>query len=135
MDLSAAFETTDHQILLDVLLNQYVDEGSALAWFNIYLWPRRFQVDVNDARPSEKYLKYEVAQGSCGGPIFYTVYSSTLQYLVDPDIGLNLNRLANDHLVNKGFTPNREEEKTSTKSLMESFLANINTWMHENHLK
>ena len=118
MDLSAAFDTTNHQILLDVLLNQYVDEGSSLAWFNIYLWPRRFQVDVNDARSAERYLKYGVAQGSCCGPIFYTVYSSTLQYLVDPDVGLNLNRFANDHLVNKGFIPNREEEETSTKSLM-----------------
>ena len=65
------------------------------------------------------YLKYGVAQGSCGGPIHYTAYANTLQCLEDPDVGLNLNGFANDHLVNNMFSENREEEETSTKSLME----------------
>ena len=83
----------------------------------------------------EKYLKYGVAQGSFGGPILYEAYTSTLEYLVDPDVGLDVNRFADDHSVNKGFNPNREEEESLTKSLIESSLVNINTWMHVNHLK
>ena len=111
MDLRAAFNTIEHQILLDVLLNQYGVECSAVAWFDTYLWPRRFQVNVNGARSTEKYLKYGVAQGSCSGPILYTAYASTLQYLTDPDAGLDPNGFADDHLVNKGFDANREEEE------------------------
>ena len=133
IDLSAAFNTIDHQILLDVLLNQYGVEGSTLAWFDTYLQPRRFHINVHGA--IKKYLRYGVAQGSFGGPILYTAYASTLQYLLDPDVGLDLKRFAGDHSINKRFNPNGEEEETSTKSLKESSLANINTWRHENHLK
>ena len=39
MDLSAAFDTVDHKILLDVLSSQYVIEGKALKWFDTYLRP------------------------------------------------------------------------------------------------
>ena len=105
MDLSATFDLIYHKIPLNVLLIQYSMEGSALTWFNAYLWPRRFQVNVNGARSSEKYLKYGVTQGRCGGTILYTAYAITLQYLVDPDVGLDLNRFANNHLVNKRVQP------------------------------
>ena len=74
MDLSAAFNTVDHQILSNALLNQYSVEDNALAWFNIYLQPRRFQVDVNGAGSLERYFNYGVAQVSCGGTILYTAY-------------------------------------------------------------
>ena len=36
MDLSAAFDTVDHKILLDVLSSQYGIEGKALSWFDTY---------------------------------------------------------------------------------------------------
>ena len=37
MDLSAAFDTADHQILLDVLENRFAITGTALRWFRTYL--------------------------------------------------------------------------------------------------
>ena len=134
MDLSAAFNTIDHQILLDVCLKQYDVEGSVLSWYDTYLCPRRFQVNLNCARSLEKYLKYGVAQGRCGGQSSTQPTSTLFSTLVDPDVGLDLNRFVNGHSVNKGFNPNWEEEQTSTKSLMESSLVNIKTWMHENCL-
>ena len=50
MDLSAAFDTVDHNILLDVLINQYGIEGKVSKWFDMYLRPLFCQVDVNGAR-------------------------------------------------------------------------------------
>ena len=72
MDLSAAFNTVDHNILLDVLSNQYGIEGKVLKWFDTYLRPHFCQVDINGARSSIQSLDFSVPQGSCAGPMLYT---------------------------------------------------------------
>ena len=76
MDLSAAFNTVDHNILLDVLLNQYGIEGKVPNWFDMYLRPHFCQVDINRARArsSIQSLDFSVPQGGCAGPMLYIVY-------------------------------------------------------------
>ena len=80
MDFSAAFETVDHNIVLDVLSNQYGNEGKVLNLFDTYLRPHFCQVDINRARSSIQSLDFSVPQGSCAGPMLSMVYASTLQY-------------------------------------------------------
>ena len=47
IDLSAAFDTVDHDILVDVLNNQYGVCDSALQWVDSYIRPRSCCVKVN----------------------------------------------------------------------------------------
>ena len=48
MDLSAAFDTVHHDVLLSVLKNCYGVEQQALNWIEQYLSNRKFVVHVND---------------------------------------------------------------------------------------
>ena len=46
LDLSAAFDTVDHDLLLEVLEKQHGVEGAATEWYTSYLKPRTFKVCV-----------------------------------------------------------------------------------------
>ena len=67
MDLSAAFDTVDHEVLLQILSNRFGVTDTALNWFRSYLQPRQFKVKIGEAYSSERSLTYSVPQGSCTG--------------------------------------------------------------------
>jgi len=68
MQLSAAFDTVDHTILLDVLHSQYGVHGTVLAWVDSYLRPRSCRVSVNTTASTPRSLECSLPQGSCLGP-------------------------------------------------------------------
>ena len=63
LDLSAAFDTIDHQILLSVLENDFGIIGSALTWFASYLSDRKQRVFINDRSSDDFQLHCGVPQG------------------------------------------------------------------------
>merc|ERR1712002_317095 len=73
MDLSKAFDTLDHKILLHKL-KSYGIRGLALSWFNDYLMNRKKYV-VFDSTDSEKLnITRSVPQGSILGPLLFFLY-------------------------------------------------------------
>uniref|UniRef100_A0A8C1TUU7 Reverse transcriptase domain-containing protein n=1 Tax=Cyprinus carpio TaxID=7962 RepID=A0A8C1TUU7_CYPCA len=74
LDLSAAFKTTDHNILLHRLENFVGINGSALAWFKSYLFDRHQFVAVNEEVSYRSQMHYGVPQGSVLGPLLFTLY-------------------------------------------------------------
>ena len=101
LDLSAAFDMVDHDILLQVLKNKYGMDGKALDWYDGYLHPRACMVQVKGSKSKPQPLEFSVPQGSCGGPVIYSIYASTLRLVVSPP--LNLNGFTDDHSVNISF--------------------------------
>ena len=74
LDLSAAFNTIDHTILLDRLNVYYRISELALGWFKSYLSGRTHLVKVGSTLSHPAALHYGVPQGSVLGPILFSLY-------------------------------------------------------------
>ena len=79
LDLSAAFDTVNHKILLDVLNKYYRIQGTALKWIKLYPANRQFWVQIEDQFSEVKTIDFSVPQGSILGPVLFKCYGSTLQ--------------------------------------------------------
>ena len=73
MDLSKAFDTIDHNILL-YKLEKYGIRGIVLSWFKSYLSNRQQFVSINDSNSSYLNIKCGVPQGSILGPLLFLIY-------------------------------------------------------------
>ena len=132
-DLSAAFDTVDHAILLDILNHKYGIEGNALKWFDQYLHPRSFKVTVNGIYSTERDLDVSMPQGSCAGANIFNLYCSPLSELIPPN--LQLSGFADDHSVRKSFKAADRQMELNTILELEDCMINIKLWMDQARLK
>jgi hypothetical protein len=77
MDLSKAFDTIDHNILLHKL-NHYGFRGVSQQWFANYLSDRKQFVSFNSSKSPEENVKCGVPQGSILGPLLFILYMNDI---------------------------------------------------------
>ena len=82
LDLFAAFDTIDNDILLSRLCNVYGITGNALDRFRSYLTGRIQRVVIEDAVSIDQELGFVVPQGSVLGPKIYCMYTKPVSNLI-----------------------------------------------------
>ena len=77
IDMSAAFDMVNHEILLDKLKIYGLDD-SVLEWTKSYLTYRSQYVSIGDINSGMEWIKHGVPQGSILGPILYLIYTNEM---------------------------------------------------------
>ena len=134
LDLSAAFDTVDHEILLGRLSSRFGIKGKTLDWLRIYLTDRTQLVKVDDASSTVRPLHWGVPRGSVLGPILYLLYTSPLGDIVR-EHGLSFYFYADDSQLYTSFACNDTSDPVAAKQRLENCVADINLWMTTNKLK
>ena len=130
LDLSAAFDTVDHSILLNRLSNWFGLGGSALSWFSSYLSSRSQAVTINDTRSPFSQLTCGVPQGSVLGPLLFTLYTTPLGSLISRN-QLSYHLYADDTQLYISFTP---YTLANSINILSSTFNDILSWMNQNKL-
>jgi hypothetical protein len=131
LDLSAAFDTIEHQILIERLQADFNVIGTPLSWMRSYLSNRTQAVVVEGVSSEELELSVGLPQGSSVGPSEYVTYSTPVFSIVER-FGINVHMYADDTQLYLELNP---EDYINAASQMESCLEELKVWMNDNHLK
>ena len=131
LDLSAAFDTVEHTILLERMEKLFGITGNALLWLKSYFSDRHQSVQLGGKSSSSRLLSYGVPQGSMMGPFTFPPYSSPLAKIA-AIYGLTIHLYADNTQLYMSFDAKDGEV---CKEIMETCLVEIRTWMAENFLK
>ena len=132
LDLSAAFDTIDHDILLQRLQNRYGVRGSALKWFKSYISDRSQSVIINDKTSSRLPLKFGVPQGSKLGPILFNSYIAPVSEVAQRN-EISDQKYADDEQLILSFKPTFLGQENAVGK-MEKCVNEIRDFLHDNKL-
>ena len=131
IDLSAAFDTIDHNVLLKRLEVSFGVTGTALLWFDSYLKSRYQAVKIGSAISDWTILKCGVPQGSVLGPMLFTLYTQPLIGILEKN-NMHFHLYADDTQI---YLSSDINDIPSSLQKLENCIKDVRQWMLENKLK
>ena len=126
IDLSKAFDSIDHKILLRKLESYGLQENE-LKWFENYLQDREQRVLVNSSASKWAAITRGVPQGSILGPLLFVIFVNDLPNVVK---SCKIHLYADDTTIYSSHKLKSEVEK-----FLNTDLQNISQWIEDNNLK
>ena len=78
LDLSAAFDTVDHELLQNIMSSRFGLSGRVEQRLQSYLSGRTQNVSINNQQSMANTLTCDVPQGSVVGPALFVMYTEDL---------------------------------------------------------
>ena len=131
LDLSAAFDTIDHNTLIHRLETHFGIAGKPLAWMTSYLSDRYQTVCIDGEQSKPVLMNYSVPQGSVLGPKNYIMYTKPVGAICR-NHGLKHHFYADDSQLYLSFKPADRVSQDEALHRVEACLNDIVSWMHGN---
>ena len=130
LDLSAAFDTVDHSILISRPQQGAGITNTALSWFKSYLSNRTYSVSLANFSSHQSTLTCGVPQGSILAPILFNLYMLPLSQIITRH-NVSFHCYADDTQIYLPLTTDVPTSLTRLKTCLED----IKDWMAQNHLQ
>ena len=131
LDLSAAFDTIDHSILLERLYGHFGISGTVFQWFKSYISNRQQRVHIDGSLSCPQDLHFGVPQGPVLGPFLLCSYTTSIsQIITNHDVRHHM--YADDTQVYIELSQSVTHKSISSLS---DCLTDISLWMKSSKLK
>jgi len=130
LDLSKAFDTLNHEILIEKL-NYYGIQNTELKWFNNYLTDRLQFVNFDNVNSDMLPITTGVPQGSILGPLLFIVYMNDIH---KASTHFHAILFADDTNLTSTLCSFNSDPNTSLSSRINKELKNIQIWLEINKL-
>ena len=130
LDISAAFDTINHDILLSRLEGDYGITGTALDWIFSYISDRECHVAVGSKTSDSWKCTSRIPQGSLLGPLFFSLYVAPIAQIFNSH-GIKFHQYADDTQL---YTTVKPEDVANLQALVDCVCV-VTDWFLINDLQ